>query len=383
MSQVGTSLGSVRNANTKSDDTTMSVQIVARENQDILNHCTKYLARDGGGPRHNFGQYDPNDLRVRVCEAWRFPLIDGHSEGQDYVRNYGLNDVTFVYWTASRPSPPDQVGVVGTFGNLYDPIPLQPLKFVDADTPFLAVTVVVPKGEVHTYKFIVDGEPVADPINPQLRVMDNGRVWSRFFTENCTQPISFEGWECVLLQRLTDHILPFRTEEGQRALQQNLVTKTFLLDESVGAVNFIDKLVAREENHHFDDYKTCLELIDRVLRQRNPFQEPPVMPKQMFVDLYNQMAQNNVPGWDYGQYGNPRFFLQLCAGTHSLARSAIRNTEATRREQVGLISRKSSATPRAERCLTGALRNGTPAGRRSRISRVKKRGSACVTSLMS
>ena len=50
-----------------------------------------------------------------------------------------------------------------------------------------------------------------------------------------------------MLQRLTDHILPFRTEEGQRALQQNLVSKTFLLDESVGAVNFIDKLVARGE----------------------------------------------------------------------------------------------------------------------------------------
>ena len=51
----------------------MSVQIVVRENQDILNHCTKYLARDGGGPRHNFGQYDPNDLPAHVCEAWRLP----------------------------------------------------------------------------------------------------------------------------------------------------------------------------------------------------------------------------------------------------------------------------------------------------------------------
>lgn len=289
----------------------MTAPVVARDDQDILNHCTKYLARDVREPRHNFGQYDPDDLRARVCEAWRFPLIDGHRSGEDFLRDYALNDVTFVFWLDSQPARPNNVGVIGTFASLYDPIPLRPLKFLDVETPFLAVTVGVPKGEVHTYKFLVDGEPIVDPVNPQLQVLDNGRVWSRFFTENCTQPISFETWEYTLLQRLTDHILPFRTEEGQRALEQNLATKTFLLDQSVGAVNFIDKLVAREENQYLDDYKICLELIDRVLRQRNPFQEPAVMPKSMFVALYNQMANNNVLGWDYGRYGSPRFFLQL------------------------------------------------------------------------
>ena len=289
----------------------MAVAIAVREDQDILNYCAKYLARESVDPRHNFGQYDSSDPRGRICEPWRFPLIDGHSDGRDFIASYAFNDVTLIYAAPFQQPVPREVGVVGTFAKLYEPLPLQRLLFQGSETPYFAVTVVVPKGEVHTYKFVVDGQPELDPVNPQRVVLDNGRTWSRFFTQNCTQPISLERWEGALLQRLTDHILPFRTQEGQRALQQNLVNKTFLLDQSVGAVNFIDKLIAREENHYLDTYKTCLELIDRVLRQRNPFEEPAAMPKPMFVTLYDELGSNNVPGWNYGRFDNPRFFLQL------------------------------------------------------------------------
>jgi hypothetical protein len=279
----------------------MAVQLAVRDDQDILNYCAKYISRDTS---------DLQEFRARICEPWRFPIIDGYSDGQDFIASYQFNEVTFVYATP-RDAVPEEIGVVGTFANLYEPVPLRRLKFQDVEMPYFAVTAVVPKGQVHTYKFVLDGEALLDPINPQQVTLENGKVWSRFFTQNCTQPISLERWEYAILQRLTDHILPFRTEEGQRALEQGLVTKTFLLDESVGAVNFIDKLIAREENHYLDDYKICLELIDRVLRQRNPFVDPEFMPKQMYVDLYNEMATNNVPGWNYGRYGSPRFFLQL------------------------------------------------------------------------
>ncbi len=289
----------------------MAVALAVREDQDILNYCAKYLTRDSAEPVHNFGQYDPADLRGRICEPWRFPILDRHSDGQDFTASYAFNEVTFVFASQFRPATPQAVGVIGTFARLYEPLPLQRLRFQGVETPYFAVTVVVPKGEVHTYKFLVDGQPELDPINPQRVVLDNGRIWSRFFTHNCTQPISLERWECALLQRLTDHILPFRTHEGQRALQQNLVEKTFLLDQSVGAVNFIDKLVAREENHYLPAYKICLELIDRVLRDRNRIAEPAAMPKSMFVALYNEMAVNQVPGWDYSRFNSPRFFLQL------------------------------------------------------------------------
>jgi hypothetical protein len=86
------------------------------------------------------------------------------------------------------------------------------------------------------------------------------------------------------------------------------------LDEPVGAANFIDKILAREEAHHLADYKVCLELIDGLLRRRNPYIEPAAMPLSMFEDLYDQLGNADhatIDGWDYASYGNPRYFLQL------------------------------------------------------------------------
>lgn len=46
------------------------------DDQYVLNHCAKFLARRNIDPRHDFGQYNPDDLRARNCEAWRFPVSD-------------------------------------------------------------------------------------------------------------------------------------------------------------------------------------------------------------------------------------------------------------------------------------------------------------------
>ena len=191
----------------------MAVQIVEREDVDVLNYCAKYITRDSAEPRHNFGQYEPASYRARICESWRFPIVDAHSDGTNFIPNYGLNDVTFVFAAESQPQPAQTVAVIGTFANLFDALPLRRLRFHDEDTPYFALTVVVPKGEVHTYQLVVDGRPTLDPINPQIAVLDNGRSWSRFFTHQCTQPISLERWEEALLQRLTDHILPELADE--------------------------------------------------------------------------------------------------------------------------------------------------------------------------
>jgi hypothetical protein len=59
------------------------------------------------------------------------------------------------------------------------------------------------------------------------------------------------------------------------------------------------------------DYKTCLRIIDRVLRQRNPYTEPSRMSRDYYFDLYNEMASNKVAGWDYSAYSNPQYFLYL------------------------------------------------------------------------
>ena len=299
----------------------MAVQILETDQQYVLNHCTKFLARDNPDPRHNFGQFSDDDGRSRICEPWRFPIIDSYSGGSDFDKSYTTNKVTFVYHHPTLPRP-QEVLVIGTFANLYEPIPLQPVQFAGEATGYYALQVVLPKGEFYTYKFIVDGQVIIDPVNPQRAMLDNGKLWSRFFTQLCTEPLSFEPWEFVILDRLVDHILPFRTEEGQNFLnryykyldrQQKEVQYAYAyrLDQSVGVVNFIDNLLAKEENHHLIDYKICLGILDRILRQRNPYIEPKNISKEVYIDLYNEMATNSVNGWDYNQYGSPSYFLQL------------------------------------------------------------------------
>jgi hypothetical protein len=295
----------------------MTVQTVRKDDQYVLNQCAKFIARDNTDPRHNFGQYSPDELRARICEPWRFPIVDTHSDGRDFESSYSLNDVTFVYFDKAQPSP-DRVAVIGTFANLYEPLPLRQIP----DTPYLTATFIVRKGEVHTYKFLANGNAIVDPINPQQTKLDNGQTWSRFFTQLANQPISFEPWEMAILNRFSSHVLPFEAQEGRNFLQRFYDTvdkgsKTsqyvhaYRLDQPVGVANFIDKLVAKEENHHLFDYKICLELIDQLLRLRNPFVEPALMSKEMYRDLYEQMSNGSVPDWNYQRYSNPRYFLQL------------------------------------------------------------------------
>ena len=60
-----------------------TVKIIENDDQYILNHCTKFLSRSNTDARHNFGQYDPADSRGRICESWRFPIIDTYAEAGD------------------------------------------------------------------------------------------------------------------------------------------------------------------------------------------------------------------------------------------------------------------------------------------------------------
>lgn len=293
------------------------MELIEKDDVNILNVCAKYLARTDESARHNFGQFAPGDPRARVCEAWRFPIVDSYSDGADQRASYAFNEVTFVQglpWTV----PATTVGLIGTFANLHEQIPMRRV----AGTPYFTQTVKVPKGQVHTYKFIVDGVATTDPINPQRVTLENGREWSRFFTELCSEPVTFERWELAILDRLTAHILPFRTEAGEnflerfyfsadKAAKETQYAHAYRLDQPVGVVNFIDKLLAREESHYLADYRLCLREVDRVLRARNPVAEPWEMPRDRYVELYDEMWSGSVPGWNYARYDNPRHFMQL------------------------------------------------------------------------
>jgi len=282
--------------------------IVETDDLWVLNHCTKALARAGDPARTS-------------AEAWRFPLITPDRRERPAGRD-DFNEVTFVFRANLQAESPDEVAVLGTFATLYEPIPLRAIRFLEEDTGYYALTCVVPKGQMHRYQFVVDGCLTPDPINPQRVERENGKVWSRFFTDGYLQPLVLETWEVQLLTRLTCHILPFRVPDAEDFLKryaQGLRRKArdaevgmlYHLNESVGEVNGIDKLLAREESHRLIDYRICLKMIDTLLRSRYPHSEPSQLPSAVFTKLYEDMAINTVDDWDYSAYSNPQFFLYL------------------------------------------------------------------------
>ena len=292
------------------------------DHQYVLNYCMKYITRYNTDHRHSFAEETKDALSGTICEAWRFPIVDSYCGGAESVQrasDFSLyNQVTFVFYDAlgTRKS----VSVLGTFYTLYQPINLTPIVFAGDPTPYWAVSVAVPKREVHRYRFLVDDENVNDPINPQTMTLPNGRTWSRFFTEACTENLVLEDWEQIILHRLAGQIAPLRTEDGERFLDQfyagidNAKEKAayaYRFDESVGEVSFIDNILGREEHHRIVDYKICLTLLNQVLRQRDALHEPGDMPDSIYVALYAEMAADQVHGWDTTRYSSPLFFLNI------------------------------------------------------------------------
>ena len=96
---------------------------------------------------------------------------------------------------------------------------LRPIEFLGEPCGIWALTVRVPKGQVHTYKLRIDGVWLIDPINPQTQRMDNGRQWSRFFTEGCQIPLTLTRRERDLLGRIVAHLLPFRSTENSNFIR--------------------------------------------------------------------------------------------------------------------------------------------------------------------
>jgi hypothetical protein len=285
------------------------VKTESLDHTGVLNFVAKYLSRDPSAPLSD------------CAEPWRFPIVESFRSGPNVVTDYGLNRVTFI-WRASSNDDSRPVSVVGSFDELWNATPVEPVLFEGQPTLYRAATVLVPKAQVHTYKFMVAGQPALDPINPQRTTLDNGIEWSRFFTQLCAIPLSFESWELTILARLTNEVLPLTSRDAQRFMdlyyftadrraRETSLHQAFRLEQPIGAVNFIDKLVAAAERHRLIDYKLCLAQIDAVLRRRFPTLTPAQVSKDAYQSLYREMASDNVDGWDKGQYGSPRFFLQI------------------------------------------------------------------------
>lgn len=293
--------------------------VVEKDSVYVLNHCSRSLARDNDDARHNYGQFDLQDSRGTIAECWRFPIVDSYRDPAD-GSGQEFNLVTFVCVNRADALG-DSIGIIGSFASLIAPTPLARIN----DSDYWAVSFAVPKGRVYFYKFVAGGRAMVDPINPQRIRLPDGSEWSRFFTEYCTEFLVLQRWEARLLERLTDHILPFRTTEGQRWLnyyyqsldklsRETQFAHAYRLDQPVGAANFIDKLLARQEQHRLSDYRVCLELCYQVLQRWLPNQEPLTLPGDEYALLYRLLANDTpgaIAGWDYSRYSSPRFFLQL------------------------------------------------------------------------
>ena len=89
-----------------------------KDEQYLLNRCTKYLARYEVDYRHTYstdGIQRPTD---NIAEAWRFPIIDTYAGGANSVTNTddfdNYNEVTFIYAGSNAQTPRD-VRVLCTF----------------------------------------------------------------------------------------------------------------------------------------------------------------------------------------------------------------------------------------------------------------------------
>ena len=286
----------------------------------VLNFCVKHLSRLSLESRHSSSGTieDASSVRASILEAWQFPIVDQFRDpSKSAEENAQYNLVTLVYYNPVSQIP-QSVSVIGSFHKLYEPLALRQIK----NTPYFAVSLRLPKAQVFTYKFLVDGQYMNDLINPQEHRFNNGEVWSRFFTDECAERVTFSKWEYRVLERLIDQLLPFRTADAENfmnrftsymdsASRDSQYPHLYRANQSVGAVNFIDKILAKQERHRRIDYTICLQQINKVLTQRDSINDVETMRDSLFVTLYNEMAANNVPGWDYSAYNSPSFFLKV------------------------------------------------------------------------
>ena len=291
--------------------------------EHIFDFTTKYLARDSGTwatpasslPKHDYFATGAPGNSGQICESWRFPIVEPHFDPNLTAAEYSAwNEVTFIYQADRNATTLPSITVIGLpFAALQD-LQLEPV----GDSSYLAATVLLPAGTAFRYALIVNGQLQLDPLNPQRVRLGNGEELSSFFTFACFEPVTFEPWERMLLRRITSHILPFNSREAELFQLRpgggpfsTLSPQLYRLDHGVGSVNYIDKLLAREERHHLPAYKSCLAQMNRILRTRNPFLEPRDMPESDYTRLYDEMASGNVPGWDYTAYSSPSYFLFL------------------------------------------------------------------------
>ena len=301
------------------------MEIVDRGDDYVLSNCAKFLARDFGGARHAERPEDDGTLRAHIAEAWRFPLVDTWADGEHFVETYGLNSVTFVHAAIGGIPLPATVSVVGTFTDA--PLTLRRI----GDTPYHAATVVLPKGVAHRYRFVADGAEGPDPVNPQqvtgLRGLNagagDGAVWSRFFTQLCTEPLVLDDGQRALLGPAHPLRAALRHRRGRGVIGAHSTGGRAGPRPGGASRSPPVRRPARPRQLHRQGPgprggppagrlpASAWPAHRRVLADRDPGVAPAAHARRRARSVSTRRwPATRSPGWDHARYGQPAFFLQ-------------------------------------------------------------------------
>lgn len=253
-------------------------------------------------------------------DGWWWPVVDTHAGTVGESVSPDWNDVTFLRRDEPGEDPAAVVEVVGSFAALHERFPLRRVLDRGSATPWRAVTVRVRRAAVFRYVFLVAGVRTLDPVNPQRTRTDDGSAWSRFSTDACAVLLELDRAEHDLLSRLVTRLLPFRARGAEILLDgiatdPRSVARSFpraeLLDEDVGVVNGIDKVLARTERHRAADYHVALDLIGHHLRARFGGTDPAQCPVAAYDDVLAGLAAGTLDGWPPDARTRPDQFGRL------------------------------------------------------------------------
>lgn len=274
----------------------MNIQEIPLDHQFVLNQSEKIIFKN-------------NTTDISAIDSAVFPVIQTY-----YPDKANFNLVTFIFFSQAEKD----IFLLGNFANLYTNYQLSRVKFNDSNTHFYAITLKLPNKSLYFYQFKIDHNFTLDPLNSFSKTLDNGETWSCFTTEGYKTPIIFEDWEVKILQRVVSYILPFKTNEfktfiNRHSAQFDNTTRSMVnqLYYDIGTVNFIDKLLARNEQHHVISYRLCISEMKNVLLRINTTQEPEDMDEYFYAKLFEIMANNDHTIWDKSVYAEPAYFLKV------------------------------------------------------------------------
>ena len=276
----------------------MNVEEIPLDHQFVLNQSEKII----------FNNNTTGHSVVTAIDSAVFPVAETY-----YPDKANFSLVTFIFFNREEKD----IFLLGNFANLYTTYQLSRVKLNNSDTNLYAVTLKLPTRAVYFYQFKIDQSFYIDPLNSFSKTLDNGKTWSCFITEGYKTPLIFEEWEVKILQRFVSFVLPFKTAEfktfvNRHSAQFDNTTRSMLnqLYYDIGVVNFIDKLLARQERHHVINYQLCLSEMKQVLLRLNNTQEPEDMDEYFYARLFEIMEKNDFSVWNKAKYDNPAYFLK-------------------------------------------------------------------------